>query len=552
MKLNGKLLSLIFALMMLVPLGALVYYNRLPAPVPQLSLILDDQVLSLEAPFYLEDGRVFLKTQMLDSLGIQYTVESEEERLVIPVTAGKSTYEDGLLTRQITSQGGNVNFPLKALNDGWYIELERLDQWLDLRSNLTPDERCLMLDSPGDRAHGIVAPEGTVLYSEPEGKGKRYRELVEGERLRLFSETKNEYRLRTEDGLVGYGRKDAIIAYPEKVDGQQAFINVRDDARQYGAINITFEYVDRYSATPNLSDETKIQGLDVLCPTWFSLNEDSVVTNDASIRYVRSAHDLGYRVWGVFRNGFEPNRTHALLASEELQSRAVADIACYVAFYELDGINIDFENVYKKDQKALSSFLRQLDAALTRQGVTLSIDAAPPWGSDQWSLFLDRGAAARTADYVILMAYDEHYANSPESGSVASLQWAERAVTESLEQIPAEKLVLGVPLYTRVWTETPDGTGGIAVTSKAIGMKDQEELLLGKNPEYLFDEQAGQLTASYEESGTLRRIWLENEESMKTRLQLIQKHKLAGVASWRRGFEVEAFWAWAHEALKGR
>ncbi len=552
MKLRGKVISLIFAVIMLIPLGFMVYINRFPEKEPTGGLILDDGVSTVEAPFFLEDGRVFLKTQVVEALGIPFTIDTEEGRIILHVSAGSVAYEDPVLTKQITKAGGNLNFPLKALNDGWFVELERLDQWLGLNSALTPDKRSLILDSPGVRIYGIVKPGGSKFYTDPTGKGKRQRDLTEGETLRLFSENESEYRIRTGDGLIGYASKGAVTSYAEYAGSQKPFTAVRTAPKQYGAINITYEFVEKYSENPNMSKASKIQGLDILCPTWFSINQDGVVTNEASIRYVREAHTLGYRVWGVFRNGFEPQRTHALLEDEGLKARAIADIALYASFYELDGISIDFENVYKKDQAGLNDFLKELDAALTRQGVTFSVAAAPPWGSEEWSLFLDREAISRTADYIILMAYDEHYANSSESGSVASLDWTEKAVSESLGMIPPEKLVLGVPLYTRIWTETPNGDGGITVTSKAIGMKDQEAVLLGKDPEYRFDEKAGQMTANFRENGAMKRMWMEDEASMKARIQIIRKYDLAGLASWRRGFETEVFWQWAREGLKGQ
>lgn len=551
MKLNSRVLTLVFSVVMLLPLGALIYFNRTPAPDVLPVLILNDTALAVDAPYFLEDRRVFIKTAVLEALDIPYTLNASQRTLMLPIASGSVVFEDGPVTEQILSQAEHVSFPLKGLNDGWYIELERLEDWLGLRSTLMSDQKGLLLDSGDNRIWGIVSPQGSPLYPEPGGKGKRGRDLIEGERVRLFSDNGTEYRLRTQDGQIGYGRKSGIISYQETLTGQQKFTQTRKTPRQYGPINITFEYVDQYSRNPDLAAETKVEGLDVLCPTWFSLDEEAAVTNDASIRYTRDAHALGYRVWGVFRNGFEPERTHQLLSSDALKARAIASIAFYTAFYELDGINIDFENVYLEDRAPLVDFLKQLDAVLTRQGVSLSVDAAPPWGSDQWSLFLDRSALARIADYIILMAYDEHYADSPVSGPVASLGWTEKAVAESLKLIPAEKLVMAVPLYTRVWTETADGAGGISVSSKAIGMKDQEEVILGKDPVYVFDEKAGQMTVSYEEDGAMKRIWLEDEASMKARLQLIKKYDLAGLASWRRGFETENFWTLVRENMKG-
>lgn len=552
MGIRAKLLSAFVTLMMLIPLGFWVWQNRLPdAPEPP-QLIVEDQVAAVEAPYYLEQGRLYLNTEVLALMGIPFDVETEAGRLYLPVGAATVAYEDETVTRQITGNADRVNFPLKHLNTGWYVELERLDAWLGIGVTLTDDGNTLMLDKPGLRVYGRIKPEGAELFPEPGRKGSLLRPLQEGEKVRLFAENGGEYRLRTPDGLLGYCSRDRIIAYPEAAEAGTPFTQVRKTPGQYGTINVTFEYVGSYSGNPDLKGKDRIAGLDVLCPTWFTLDEAGGVTNDAAIRYMAEAHGQGYRVWGVFRNGFEPERTHLMLSSPELRARTVASLACYSAYYGLDGINIDFENVYRKDQGLLNSFLEELDAILTRQGVTLSIDAAPPWGSDQWSLFLDRAQAGRLADYVILMAYDEHYANSTVSGSVASLGWTEKAIAETLRSVPPAKLILGVPLYTRVWTETPDGTGGYAVTSQAIGMRDQDDLLAGKNPEYQFDDAAGQMTASYREDGAFKKIWLENEESVKARLHLIGRYKLAGVASWRRGFEVPDYWVWVREVMKGR
>lgn len=554
MKLRSTVISLIFGLIMLGPLVALVVYNRVPPSVKTapIQVMADDRALAVETPFYLESGRLFLNTAVLDALEIPYTLDTDAGRLYIAVSVGKAGYEDPQLTRQIIGEAGTVNFPLKALNAGWFIEWERLSDWLGIRWSLSPDQNVLLLDTEQDIVLGIVAPGGAPCFTEPGGKGKSLPALEEGQRVRLFSEIGSEYRLRTQEGQVGYSPKKNLTPYGAPGTEQRPFTAVRKSPKPYGPLQITFEYVSRYSANPELTEAAKIQGLDVLCPTWFSLDEAGNVTNDGAIRYTRDAHGLGYRVWGVFRNGFEPDRTHAMLSQEPLRRQAVAAIALYAAFYELDGINIDFENVYKKDSKALSAFLVSLDAALTRQGVVLSVDAAPPWGSDQWSLFLDRRAVAQTADYVILMAYDEHPASSPVSGPVASLGWTEEALVKTLELIPAEKLLLGVPLYTRLWEERPDGAGGISATSRSIAMKDQKALLLGKNPTYVYDEAAGLLLAEYHEDGALKRMWLENEESVKARARLVGIHRLAGLASWRRGFEAEEFWTWVREVMKGK
>lgn len=547
----GRFMSAVVTIAFMVSLWALVHYNKPAPPEAPVRVVIDDQLPQVMDPFFCEEGVLFVNTSLLSEMGFAVEVDEASSCIALDVLDGDVAYEDKAVTKMVEERAGKVLFPAKQLNTGWFVELERLDQWLGIQSGLSDDGKCLLLDTPGERVQGRVSDGDVALYQKPNGAGALLKTMREGEKVRLFSELGRNYKARTADGKIGYVASKSIIAYGEKETGGP-FTSVREGQSRYGPINVTFEYVSSYAVNPKLSEEKRIPGLDVLCPTWFSLNESGFVTNDASVRYVRDAHALGYRVWGVMRNEFEPERTHKMLADRELRAGAIADIAFYAAFYELDGINVDYENVYKNDQALFSAFLDELDAVLTRQGVTLSIDAAVPWGSEQWSLFLDRWTAARTADYIVLMAYDEHHANSEESGSVSSIGWTRAAVEKSLSMIPPEKLILGIPLYTRVWSEKTDESGAVSVESISIGMKDQDALLKGTNPDYTYDEDAGQLLASFREDGVLKKIWIENEDSVKARLEIAKEFKLAGVGSWRRGLESEAFWSWVNGILKGQ
>ena len=73
------------------------------------------------------------------------------------------------------------------------------------------------------------------------------------------------------------------------------------------------------------------------------------------------------------------------------------------------------------------------------------------------------------ADYVIMMGYDEHFAGG-EAGSVSSINYVKNGIAGMLENVPREKLIGGVPFYTRLWTEAGDGT----ITSKAMGIAEEK------------------------------------------------------------------------------
>ena len=128
----------------------------------------------------------------------------------------------------------------------------------------------------------------------------------------------------------------------------------------------------------------------------------------------------------------------------------IKQILAYAALYGLDGINLDFENIYLKDKDAYTQFVREIAPLLREQGLVVSVAVGIPGGSETWSLSHDRKALAETVDYVCLMTYDQHW---PAPGSSAELQWVEDRLMATLEEVPPDKLLLGIPLYTRLWAE---------------------------------------------------------------------------------------------------
>jgi spore germination protein YaaH len=278
-------------------------------------------------------------------------------------------------------------------------------------------------------------------------------------------------------------------------------------------------------------------GVDVISPTWFSLNINGIVINESDFRYMKAAHEKGYEVWGLFSNSFKPEWTSEMLSDETYRKKTIAQIAFYSALYDLDGINIDFENMYLDDQDKFTTFVSELYSVLQEQNVVTSIDVTVPGGSDQWSKVYDRLSLAKHVDYVMLMAYDEFWASSPVSGPVASIPWVEKGVRESLELIPNEKLILGVPLYMRVWIES-----GGSVTSKAIGIKHLEDLLEEVEYTLEYDEENFLNYISYRSDGKLHRIWIEDEESLRKRFALMNKYNLPGVGFWSREFIENNTW----------
>lgn len=537
-------------LLLLLTAGAALWIlrNASEPEMPQ-GVILDSKPMIGADLFFMEEGHTFLSLAALQEI-VQLPLETDTEnrRIWIDSTAVAQNYEDSEVTRLIRSGAGRINLPVKQYNGGWFVDLERFGEWLGLQYRLSGNHQVLLVDRPDEPlVYGAVVGSSVKLRRQP-GNGAAWPgSLRDGDRVRIFDPVKRQYLVRTEDGLVGYLNADQVVPYSRPEVPVKLFSQARTDSPVYHALSIAWDYVDKYSSNPDMRKAEKIEGLDVLCPTWFSLNAEGIVTNDASVAYVRGAHQKGYDVWGTFRNGFEPERTHRMLSDDALRQRVVASVAFYVSYYELDGINLDFENVQVRDKALLVQFVSQLHKTLARQGVLLSIDATVPGGSPQWSGFLDRAALAMKVDYLILMAYDQHYAESEEAGSVASLSWTEKGIQETLKLVPPQKLVLGVPLYTRLWTLGADKN---VLESKALSMKDQMGYLKGRNPQMSWDEAAGQIRADISLSDGGQVLWLEDENSMKARLKLIEKYHLAGVAAWRKGFEQPEYWEWVRRWVK--
>lgn len=352
-------------------------------------------------------------------------------------------------------------------------------------------------------------------------------------------------------GYTGYVKASDITADGQKTVEPKVSTPSRAERSWKGKpVNLFWEAV--YERKPDPASFGELPGINVVSPTWFSIIDvDGNVRSKADSAYVQWAHKQGMEVWGLLSNSFEADLTTQALSSYEKRMTTIVQMLEYADLYDLDGINIDFENVYTKDGENVTQFMRELKPMAQAKNLIVSIDVTPKSNSEMWSLFLDRKALGSVADFLIVMAYDEHWAASPTAGSVASLPWVENSISRIIDEdnVPAEKLILGVPLYTRIWTETTEN-GETNVSSKAVGMTTVQELLAEKKLTPVFDKDAGQNYVEYEEDGALKKIWIEDQVSLKSRVELAKSFGLGGVASWTRSFGTLEAWETLQEISK--
>ncbi|MGM9540802.1 glycosyl hydrolase family 18 protein [Anaerovibrio sp.] len=311
-----------------------------------------------------------------------------------------------------------------------------------------------------------------------------------------------------------------------------------------GQVSVLWDWQAPGEKATRLADQDKLPGVDVLSPSWFVIADERGRIKDkrgtAHPEYVRKAHGRGYKVWALITNDFNPDMTKKLLASPMGRANAVREMKALAKEYGLDGINIDFENIYPEDRDSLTDFVAEISRALRAEGLTVSMDITIPSSSGMWSRCYDRRALAEQVDYLMLMAYDEHGAASSVSGSVASLDWVEKGIAATLsEGVPPEKLVLGMPLYMRIWQE--DIKTGKA-KGKTLSMSQAEKLIADRklSPVWLAGE--GQYYFEYTEGKKRYRVWQENRRSLALKAALISRYDLAGSAYWRSTLETADVW----------
>ncbi|WP_245856102.1 glycosyl hydrolase family 18 protein [Paenibacillus rigui] len=455
------------------------------------------------------------------------------------------------LTGMVNEKPFTLKFPLEKINGSLYLPIQPLEDLYRIELRESEETGAVILLKEGDTLQwGKTAafpdkPDKTVpMRKEPFIKSPILADLKQSEFVMIWSEEPEWYKVQLANGYMGYISKkqlskDKTETIPKK-ELQPSFVPAKPIN---GKINLTWDQM----TTPKNPDTSKfppMPGLNVVSPTWFHLDDgQGTLKNLADPAYVKWAHDQNIQVWALFSNGFEPKRTTEALSTYDKRMKMIKQLLSYAQLYSLQGINIDFENVSTKDKDNLTQFVREMVPLMHEQGLIVSMDVTPKSNSEMWSLFYDRKALIDSLDYMMIMAYDEFWASSPTAGSVSSLPWVEKNVVKLMkeDQIPASKLILGVPFYTRVWTEeTVDGK--TKVSSKSVYMETPQKTIKEKNLTPVFLPEAGQNYVEYKDGDKLNKIWLEDEVSMKARLDLVKKYNLAGVASWRRGYETPSIW----------
>ena len=315
-------------------------------------------------------------------------------------------------------------------------------------------------------------------------------------------------------------------------------------------INLVWQH--EHKPEVDLSVLDKVPGVNVVSPCWYVIDNEFGKLQDKSVEgYVDRAHAKGYQVWPLITNGFKPDRTKKLLDDENARKFVIEQLRQQYQKHKFDGINLDFEHIYEADKDRITEFVKQIRRATQQDKLILSMDVTVPKGSPNWSLCFDRKALAEHLDYMMVMAYDQYSGASPEAGPTAGYDWVERGIRNTLEEVPAQKVVLGIPLYMRLWHYDKDKKRFFA---KTLNMAGAEKIMEDKGKDETFRcrwlEKERMTFVSYMEDDIPYSFWQENKSSLEHKTGLIKTCGLAGVASWRYGFEKPEIWPMLEAKLK--
>lgn len=514
----------------------------------RLNVVVEDDVISDKGEPRIIDDRILLPLPLVkEYIDPNISWDAALHKLTITTQDRVIRMKTGSLEAFVNNKPVTLNVPATEENGGVFVPIEFLSDFygIDIEKNIENSVIIIDFKNRIRQAAEPIMPSAVVRTgcstSDPIVKKMDGTDGSDSE-LRVFEEFEKWYKVRAADGTIGFIEKKfvsvrlTLAANPAQEDTAAAW------KPEEGKINMAWDYA--YNVKFNLSKRAIISGLDVISPTWFQVvAEDGELKNHADGKYVEWAHNNGYKVWALFSNGFgDPLKSGNFLNNTDARDNAIRQLLAFAALYKLDGINIDFENLRDSDKDALTQFVRELAPLLREQGLVVSIDVntLPCY---------DRKALGEAVDYVALMAYDQHWKGGGEAGSVSQVSWTDRIVGIFLKDVPAEKLILGVPFYTRLWKEIPED-GKIKLTSQALSMEDIDKFLQENKAQKNWDSQSGQFYSEFVKDGATYKVWLEDANSMNLRMSLVHKYELAGAAAWRLDFEVPEVWSVINRNLK--
>lgn len=543
-----KILIIIIAIILIGTIAYNTSNNIIVDKNKSINLVINNKNVTsnLKKEIIIENDNIYISKQDLGNFFDKYIYEDTENNNIV-TTYNNKIASISLEKNKININGSTKNTYAHAENKEGiiYVPITELEDVYGIEIKYLPDSKVLTIDSTSKEQKKGIITKNVSVKSSTKFISKTIDKVKKGSYVIVVSEDKGYTKIRTENGKVGYVKTNKVANT----------VVVREEMQETkqieGKVNMVWDYYSEVASAPDRTGVT-MDGVNVVSPAFFHLNTSGELTENVGTQgqaYIDWAHSNGYKVWPMVQNAGNGmlNVTSNIMNDYNKRQKLINQIVNYCVKYKLDGINIDFENMKKEDKDMYSRFIIELTPRLKDMGIVVSVDVTAPDGSETWSLCFDRNVIGDVADYIIFMAYDQYGTSSNKSGTTAGYDWVNLSLNKFLktEEIESNKIILAIPLYTKLWTE--DSSGKV-VKQSTVSMKNIDSILpSGVNKQW--DDNLKQYYVEYQDGQYTKKMWIEDEKSLKEKINLINSNNLGGVASWEKGMETDNFWTFLKENL---
>ena len=506
----------------------------------EVAIVLQDEIVEEKAR--ISDGICYLDMATIHKyLNDRFYVDGGEGLLLYTLPEDIVRNSIGSSVKE-TAQGSEELGYTAATWEGdtLYVALDYIKQYTNFSYQLFTDPYRIQLTTEWPSYEVASISKNTQVRVKGGVKSEILTDVQKGDQVSVLEQMETWSKVKTADSVIGYVENKRLTGIRSEqpipvTDYQEPeYTSLTRDHK----INLGWHVVASAGGNDTFNSVTANAGnLNVISPTWFKLcDNEGGYTSFASADYVQKAHDRGLEVWALIENieYKDSISMYEILSSTTTRQKLIDSLMNDLITYGIDGINVDFEQLSMDCGEHFVEFIRELSVACRKNGKVLSVDNYVP---RDFNDYYDRKEQGIVADYVIVMGYDEHYAGSKEAGSVASIDYVEDGIAQTVKEVPAEKVINAIPFYTRIWETTGDG-----ISSQAVDMVTAEQFISNHGITAEWDETTCQNYGEYTSGDSRYQVWLEDADSIKVKLNVMENYGIGGVAEWRLGFEKPEIW----------
>ena len=512
------------------------------------------------APGKVYDGQYYIEYSVVrDRINKRFYWDPNENILLYTLPDGNVSVEVGNSEYTELTETKSVDYTiLKTEGRTAYIALPFIQEYTNMEYEVYDDPGRAAITSEWGEIQTAEIKRDTQVRYQGGVKSPILTEISKNSKVVVLEDENDWMKVGTEDGFIGYVKTSTLSDMTTETTSREFEEPVYTNISKDYTVNMAWHNVSNSDANSYILETIAgTKGLTTIAPTWFNLADtEGNISSLAGADYVNYAHQSNLEVWAVLRdfhggiNSYD--ETYEVLSYTSKRTKIINRVIANAIETGIDGINLDFELVSTECGEHYIQFVRELSVRCRQNGLVLSVDNYVPQPYNEHYDIEEQGVVA---DYVVIMGYDEHTEGSYEAGSVASIGYLENGIEDALESVSAEKLIAGVPFFTRLWFETPKTEEELAeqagteaasypnkVTSSAYGMTEAAQVVADAGAQTQWDEETMQNYAEWEADGGTYKIWLEDDQSLEEKLKVIKSNNLAGVAEWSLGMEDSGVW----------